>query len=272
MTASAQKKYTEVTRRLPRPIVLHRQEEEGILLPGGCLFGIHFERFMDLDPREKLLLIRIWLEEMYGEDEFSRPAVVKKVKDGLSYQGLKNIEELLKNSVRESNVSRLSEVYSVPKEFISNRLSDEFQPKGLFIGKVEDMHLYFYHYYNQHGKNHILDDTDYSQFFWDEHTKGLKEVDLEIYIKVREPETGEPITTRNIARLKLLADDLPKLHEILVKDVEVIAAKHDEFIGMREHIQELYQRLSAAERLIDLYEGVDPNEQIKKMIEQFENN
>lgn len=91
------------TKQSPRPIILERIHDELDEVPGGCLVGVHFERFMTLDPRKKLHRIRIWLEEMYG-DEYSRSAVIKKINNDLSYQGLKNIEECLKGvSAKETS-------------------------------------------------------------------------------------------------------------------------------------------------------------------------
>ncbi|WP_281885829.1 hypothetical protein [Paenibacillus sp. YYML68] len=260
------------TKQSPRPIILERIHDELDEVPGGCLVGVHFERFMILDPRKKLHRIRIWLEEMYG-DEYSRSAVIKKINNDLSYQGLKNIEECLKGSVRKGNISILAKAYGVPEAIITMETTDECGVKGLFIGKEEDEDEYFYRYFCQNGKKHILDDSDLSKYQWETDVKRLNEVDVEILIRVREPETGEFISKRNsFARFKLLSEDLPRLHDILQKDIEMISIKHKEYIEMREHIQELYQMLSAAERRIDQYEGIDPNERIMRELNQLLDN
>gem|GEM_PF-2964088 len=233
--------------QFPRPLLMERQYDEEDLLLGGCLIGVHFVRFMALDPRDKLLLIRIWLEDMYG-DEFSRPSVIKRIRDGMTYQGLKNIEESLRNKVREDNVTRIVDVYGISEDLINKQNAEECGAKGLFVGKPEHKQEYFLHYYNQHGKNHLLDVTDYSKMDWEEHTNGLDEVEVEVFLKINDPNTGERMAVRNIAKLKLMADDLPNLHDIIAKDIDLVSDKHTKFMNMREEIQELYQRLASSER------------------------
>lgn len=255
--------------KVRRPLQLERLRDENGITPGGCLLGNQFNRFMILDPREKLLVIRLWLEEMYGS-EYSRASIG----DGkiLSYQGLKNIEEMLRNSVRDSNIAILAKKYHVPHGVIAGKIPKAEWANGLFIGKPEDRDNYFYRFYIQQGQNHILDDSDYSKAFWEEATKELKEVDIEVYIKVRHPETGEPITSRNIARLKVLSNEVPRLHEIILKDMEMVAYKHNEYMSMREQMSELYRRLEVAESRIDMYEGIDPNDTLKTQLDELLNN
>ncbi|MEK4187767.1 MULTISPECIES: hypothetical protein [Paenibacillus] len=264
---AAQTAFQRVMGKFRRPLILERLQIEEENISGGCLHGVHFERFITLDPREKLLVIRVWLEEMYG-DEYTRVSIANT--GILSYQGLKNIEEMLKESVRESNVARLSEKYHVPLGLITAKIPDGEWATGIFIGKPRDRLDYFYHYYLQHGKNHILDDTDYSKLHWNDVTKELDEVEVEVFIKLLDPETGEPITSRNIAKLRVLSDEVPRLHDIIVKDMDMIAHKHIEYMRLHELVNELNQRLAAAERRIDMYEG-NSNEKIDRLLHELMN-
>lgn len=265
---AAQTAFQHVMGKFMRPLILERLQIEEQDISGGCLHGVHFEKFMTLDPREKLLVIRVWLEEMYG-DEFTRVSIANT--GILSYQGLKNIEEMLKESVRYSNAARLAEKYHVPLGLITAKIPDGEWAKGVFIGKPRDRVEYFYHYFLQHGKNHILDDTDYSTVRWEEATRELDEVEVEVFIKLWDPETGEPITTRNVAKLRVLSDEVPRLHNIIVKDMNMIAHKHDEYMTLHELVRELNQRLAAAERRIDMYEGNDANDKLDRLIHELMN-
>lgn len=252
--------------RLSRPLLIERLRDGEEFIPGGCLLGIHFERFLTLDPREKLLLIRVWLEDMYG-DEYSRVSIGNG--EILSYQGLKNIEEKLRDSIRANNIERLSTKYHVPVGVITGNKPEGEWSEGLFIGKPEDRQDYFYNYYLKHGENHILDDTDYSKIHWKDATKKLHEVDVEVFIKLCDPGTGEHLTTRNVARMKVLSDDVARLHDIIVKDMDVVSHRHEEYMSMREYLDEVYQRLAAAERRIDMYEEIDTNERIERELDEL---
>jgi hypothetical protein len=235
----------KVMSRFSRPILLDRQFDDEETLPGGCLMGLHFRRYMTLETGEKLLLIRYWLQDMYG-DEFSRTNVAKRV--GISYQGIANVEERKRKSHYKITITDLIGEYKVPKEIILNNFEEKEFPVGIYIGKPQDMATYFYYYYLENGLNHVLDQTDYSKFDWGDHTGELQEVEVEFFMKVKDPDTGETLNSRNIAQVKLLADDLNRISDIIIRDIEIVAYKHNEIIRLREEIFELEQLLNAKER------------------------
>jgi hypothetical protein len=235
----------KVMNRFPRPILLERQYNDGEVFPGGCLLGEHFTRFMTLEIGKKLLLIRYWLQDMYG-DEFSRTNVAKRA--DYTYQGIANVEECKRNSHYDKTITALVESYNVSKDIILNKVKKEEFPVGICIGKPKDIKTYFYFYFLEHGKNHILDQTDYSKFDWGDHTGDLQEVSVEFFMKVKDPDTGETLNLRNIAQVKLLADDLNRINDIIIKDIETVSYKHNEIMRLREVIFELEQLLNAKER------------------------
>jgi len=265
---SARRAYLRVMEKFGRGFKLERLDEEGNIIPGAYLEGVHLEKFMALDPREKLLLLRVWLENMYGS-EYSRVSIGKA--GIVSYQGLKNIEEMLRGGIRATNIERLARKYNVPIGIITGKTPKDEWEKGLFIGKPVDRDNFHYNYYLQHNKNYVLDDTDYSVMFEDNDKRKLQEVDVEVYIKLRESETGIPITTRNIARFKYLSEEVSRLYEIIASIMNIVAIKHDEYMSMYKHIDELYQQLAFAEQRINMHEGIDPDKKIQKLLNELDN-
>lgn len=243
MTANAtQREVESIMKRFTRPIILERLYDNEDLLPGGCLLGDHFKRFNTLEVGSKLLLIRYWLENMYG-DEYSRANIARSLL--YSYQGIKNVETCARKKNYDKTITALVEKYNVSKDVILGNLQGEDLPKGIFIGKPEDMSDYFFHFYLEHGKNHVLDQTDYSKIDWGDHTRGLQEVNVEIFMKVSDPKTGDILNSRNFTQVKVSANDLNRISDIIVKDMEMVAYKHDEIMLLKEEIIELEQLLKA---------------------------
>lgn len=255
MPVDATKKEVEsIMKRFGRPIILERLYENDELLPGGCLLGVHFERFTNLEVGRKLLLIRYWLEDMYG-DEYSRANIARSLH--YSYQGIKNVETCSRKKNYDKTITALVDEYHVSKEVILGTLQAEDIPQGICIGKPNDMTYYFNQYYLEHGKNHVLDLTDYSKFDWGDHTGGLQEVSIELVMRLRDPDTGEILNTRNITQVKLSGNDLNRISDIIVRDMEMAAYKHKEIMRLKEEIYELEQLLFVKERSAVPHPNID---------------
>ncbi|MGG2201424.1 helix-turn-helix domain-containing protein [Paenibacillus validus] len=222
----------------PRPLSLDRVLIEEEAIPGAVLSSVHYQRFMTLKTGQRLLLIREWLEEMYP-GEFSRGRVAERIM--YSYQGLKNVENCTKNP-RESTVRALIEVYNVSADIVMSGNGDEMK-NGVYIGKAEDMSMFFLSYYEQHGENHHLDDTDYTNVYKDIESTRFKTLQVEFIMRVYEPGDRDLLHDRVIVKTELSPTDTKDMWELIVKNAEILSNRHQSMQALGERLDELEQRL-----------------------------
>lgn len=215
--------------RVPIQLLTINDPNNGLRCLGGTINDYHFNNFMKLDARMKLRKIREWLCEMYG-DEFSRNGICNSLPEGISYQGLIDIEEMNNRRTRTKNIVYLSKHYGVDERYIlSVELQDDLLP-AIYIGKEEDKEEYFAAYYALEGTKHILDQFCYDEGFM----KNLGDSDYKVNELTNHYRIRLRMFIENDAQMQgieeydelyLTEAELKLLNELLTKQVEMMKAQ-----------------------------------------------
>jgi hypothetical protein len=196
---------------------------------GRLLYGDDLAYFHTLGVGQKLGYIRGILDQEYP-GEFTRAIVAKEC--GITYQGMLFLEEKSKRKPREATVKKLAEIYNIPGTLIednSNKLVRRFRvdPTPIFIGKPEDHTLYLKDAEEQNETNQS------SLINFTPTGNDLLEVDLELTIYI--PSTPVIHRRDRIAhRVKLTLDDIDTIHELVGKQIELIAGRRDAIIRLQK--------------------------------------
>lgn len=200
---------------------------------------------------EKLRIIREKLDGMYP-GEYS----IKKVAEqcGLTYHGIRKLETG-ESEPRKSTVHVLADYYNVPLSVISadTVVADSgpsliLDTQTFFLGKKEDMSLYFDDYLAEWGQPHILDPRREMYFDFEEDPQiqkveydesgnpSLNDISIEISIKVFQNKTDAKVLERNITeRSPFSEEDIDKLQDLIRQQVKLVSDYYMKLKEARSH-------------------------------------
>lgn len=207
--------------------------------------GNNYEVFKRFNIGKKLRFVRENLEQIYSRREFSRGKAAKAA--GISYQGLKNIEEEINQRPYNGTIELLCKVYDLPLKLITDKdYCDSLE--GFMIGKPKEKEHFFEGYYRTNLQRHILDpqygalhsedthidiDTEaYDVIHSEDGSIGFDRNTIEISLKLYQTSTKSSIGDYLIVEETVLApEDIEHLKAMIQREVAYMQSK---FMGSQK--------------------------------------
>ncbi|MDH6670129.1 transcriptional regulator with XRE-family HTH domain [Paenibacillus sp. LBL] len=227
--------------------------------------GSNYEVFKQYSIGKKLRFVRETLEEMHSKKEFSRGKVAKAA--GMSYQGLKNIEEEHNKRPYNGTIKLLCKVYDLPlKLFTDEEYCNSLE--GFLLGKQSNKEKFFENYYKMNFNRHPLDPSycvhiDEGEYFDidpeaydvihnDDGSISFDRYTVEISLKMYQTSSRSLVSdSRIIEETVLTSDDVEHLKELIQREVTYMKSKLKKSLENQSHdttklIQEHIKRLDKA--------------------------
>lgn len=202
--------------------------------------GNNYEIFKQYSIGKKLRFVRETLEQIHSKKEFSRGKVAKAA--GLSYQGLKNIEEEIIKRPYNGTIELLCKIYDLPLKLFTDADYCKML-EGFLIGKHEEKKQFLESYYRLNFHRHALDpnhgvlssnegkhdDIDSEAYDVIHNVDGSITFDrytIEISLKVYQTSTKSLIDENVIVEEAVLApDDVEHLKGLIKREAEYMKLK-----------------------------------------------
>ena len=201
--------------------------------------GSNYQVFKQFSIGKKLLFVRETLEELHSKKEFSRGKVAKA---GMSYQGLKNIEEEHNKRPYNGTIELLCRIYDLPLKLFTDEGYCNAQD-GFLIGKRESKEQFFEDFYRMNFHRNRLDprygemppdesehvdiDTDaYDVIHNDDGSISFDRYTIEISLKMYQTSSKSIIGNDVIVENTVLApEDVAHLKEVIQREVAYMQSK-----------------------------------------------
>ncbi|WP_054941698.1 helix-turn-helix domain-containing protein [Paenibacillus ihuae] len=194
---------------------------------------------------ERLRIIRQKLNDMYN-GEFT----IKKVAEqcGLTYHGLRKLETG-DSEPRKSTVLVLADFYNVPLNSLYPRDDVKFElDYTFFLGKKEEMLLYFDDQIEEWGQPHMLDprrefpphfdDSNVQEIEYENNGRpSLEDISIEVTLKVFQNKTNTMVLEKSInERAPISADEIDVIQNLIQQQVKVLSDYHVKLKQAKEQL------------------------------------
>ncbi|NGM83380.1 hypothetical protein G5B47_13235 [Paenibacillus sp. 7124] len=238
--------------------------------------GNNYRLFIDYSIGRKFRFVREVLEGLYSSKEYSRGKAAKAA--GISYQGLKNIEEIENYQPNTSTIELLSRVYNLPSLLFTNQ-EYQLSLEGFLIGKKENKAKFLGDYRRVHIFPHILDpeyrpvhhkcndhrsvegivgeiDTEGEDVVFDVNGKmSLDRITLQLSLKLFQTSSSILLQENDLVTSAIIVpEDLEHLEELIKREVEFLERKYnqrkadDKIKDVGSSLERYLQRLHKSEQ------------------------